>query len=83
MSTTKTKKRSSKGMTFAQLRVRYAQTHDIADVSVASKRLRAKLRGAYGKNDVVTRYVDRKGTNRDGNRYPDATAAEAKAILAL
>lgn len=82
---TKSRKTSSKGkgVTFAALRVSYAKAHDISDVTIASKRLRAKLRGAYGKNPVVTKYVDRKGDNRDGNRYPDATAAEAKVILAL
>lgn len=82
MATTKSRK-SSKGMTFAQLRVKYAEAKGL-DVTKASKRLRAKLRGAYGKDDVVTRYIDRHNKqNADGNRYGDVTAAEAKHILAL
>lgn len=76
-------KKSSKSVPFASLRVRYAEQNKI-DVAIASKRLRSKIRGAYGKNDAVTKYVDRhKKQNRDGNRYGDATAAEAKALLAL
>lgn len=77
-----TKSRTRKPIPFSALRQKYAKDHDL-DVSVASKRLRAKMRNAYGKNDVVTSYIDRKGENRDGNRYADATPAEAKAILSL
>lgn len=77
------KKQRSKGVSFASIRVQYAKDHDL-DVAIASKRLRAKIRAAVGKNDVVTSYVKRHGkTNRDGNRYGDATAAEAKALLSL
>lgn len=85
MTTTKPKSKSkAKSVSFAALRVRYAKDHDIADVNVASKRLRAKIRGAYGKNTVVTKWMDRHNkVNKDGNRYGDATLAEAKAILAL
>lgn len=83
MSKTQGKTRKTKSVSFSAICVKYAQDHDINDVSVAAKRLRAKLRGAYGKHDVVTSYVDRKGENRDGNRYPDATAPEAKALLSL
>lgn len=50
----------------------------------AAKALRAKVRNAYGKNATVTRFVDAAGKdNRDGNRYGNATRAEAKAILSL
>lgn len=80
---TKTSRKSStKGMTFAALRVKYAEAKGL-DVTIASKRLRSKLRGAYAKDPVIKGYIDRKGKNADGNRYPDPTAKEAKAILAL
>lgn len=76
------KEGKSKGVTFSAIIAKYAKDHEI-DTTVAGKRLRAKVRGAYGKNDAVTRFVDRKGENRDGNRYPLATSAEAKALLSL
>lgn len=80
---TQTKQTKSKRVTFAQLRVTYAKQHDL-DVAIASKRLRAKIRNAVGKNDVVTKWIERHNkSNRDGNRYGDATATEAKAILSL
>lgn len=85
MSTKSTAKKStkSKGVTFASVRVKYAEAKGI-DVTKASKQLRAKLRNQYGKNDTVTKYIDRcKSANRDGNRYGDMTAAEAKVILSL
>lgn len=79
----KTTKTSRKPVTFATVRQRYAKQRD-EDVSIASKRLRGKIRNAYGKNDVVTKWIDRHNKdNRDGNRYGDATPAEAKAILSL
>lgn len=77
-------KSRSKTVTFSAICVKYAKDHDIADVTVAAKRLRAKVRNAVGKDDVITRYVEGAGkTNRDGNRYPAANAAQAKAILSL
>ena len=80
---TATKKSSPKKITFASLRVTYAEQKGV-DVTKASKQLRAKLRSQYGKNPVVTKYIDRcKTGNRDGNRYGDVTAAEAKVILSL
>lgn len=83
--TKKTRKQSkAKTVTFAQLRVMYAKQNEITDVGIASKRLRSKIRGAYGKNDAVTTWMSRNNKeNKDGNRYGDATLTEAKAILAL
>jgi hypothetical protein len=79
---TKSKSRK-KNVTFAAIRQQYAKRKGI-DVTKASKQLRAKIRGQYGKNDTVTRYVDRcKSGNADGNRYGDATAAEAKVLINL
>lgn len=78
-----TKTRSAKTVTFSQLRVAYAKRKG-SDVTKASKALRGKIRNAYGKDTTVTKWMDRhnKG-NRDGNRYGDLTAAEAKHILSL
>jgi hypothetical protein len=77
--------KSRKPIPFAAVRVDYAKAHDMSDdVTKASKRLRAKIRGAYGKDPVVTKWVDRHNKdNRDGNRYGDVTAAERKALLSL
>ena len=86
MSRTKPKPKGgskAKHVSFATLRQQHAKNKSL-DIAVASKRLRAKIRGAYEKNDVITKYVDRHGkSNRDGNRYGDATVAEAKEILSL
>lgn len=79
---TKSTKSSNKKVTFAQVRIDYAQRKGL-DVTKASKRLRSKLRNAYDKDPVVTKYINRGKENRDGNRYPDMTAAEAKHIVAL
>lgn len=79
---TKTKT-TTKAVAFSTVRQAYAKRKGI-DVTKASKQLRAKMRGAYGKDKVVTKYLDRHNkTNRDGNRYPDMTQAEAKHIAAL
>jgi len=85
MSNKSTKSNTSrKPIPFAAVRVDYAKQHNISDVTKASKRLRAKIRGAYGKNPVVTKWMDRHNKdNRDGNRYGSVTAAERKALLSL
>lgn len=73
----------SKAIPFAAVRVDFAKAKDI-DVTVASKRLRGKIRNAYGKNVVVTKWLDRHNKdNKDGNRYGDVTATERKALLSL
>lgn len=78
------KSKTRKPIPFAAVRVDYAKQHDLSDVTKASKRLRAKIRGAYGKDPVVTKWMDRHNKdNRDGNRYGDVTAAERKALLSL
>lgn len=79
----KSKSRKSKAIPFSAVRVDYAKAHDL-DVTIASKRLRAKIRNAYGKDTVVTKWLDRHNKdNKDGNRYGDVTAAERKALLSL
>lgn len=75
--------RKSKPIPFSAVRVDYAKAHDL-DVTIASKRLRSKIRNAYGKDTVVTKWLDRHNKdNKDGNRYGDVTAAERKALLSL
>jgi hypothetical protein len=77
------RKRSSKPTPWATVRVEYATAKSL-DVTEASKRLRGKIRNAYGKDAVITKWIDRHDkTNRDGNRYGPCTAAERKAILSL
>lgn len=72
-----------KPVAFSALRVTYAEQKNL-DVAKASKRLRAKIRGAYGKNDMITSWLDGAAKeNRDGNRYPDVPPTVAKEILAL
>jgi hypothetical protein len=84
MSNKSTSTKSRKPIPFAAVRVDYAKAHDMSDVTKASKRLRAKIRGAYGKDATVTKWVDRHNKdNRDGNRYGTCTAAERKALLSL
>lgn len=79
----KSPSRKSKAIPFSAVRVDYAKQHDL-DVTVASKRLRSKIRNAYGKDTVVTKWLDRHNKdNKDGNRYGDVTAAERKALLSL
>jgi FPC/CPF motif-containing protein YcgG len=80
---TKTKA-APKAMTFSAFVVTYAKDHDIADTTKAGKRLRSKIRGAYGKNDAVTKWLDNGNkSNRDGNRYGDVTPTIAKVLAAL
>lgn len=80
---TATTDKKDKTVAFATVRQAYAKRKGV-DVTKASKQLRAKLRGQYGKDEVVTKYLDRHNkNNRDGNRYPDMTQAEAKHILSL
>lgn len=75
--------KKSKAIPFSAVRVDYAKAKDI-DVTIASKRLRGKIRNAYGKDTTVTKWLDRHNKdNKDGNRYGDVTAAERKALLAL
>lgn len=76
-------KTPNKPMTFSAFVVTYAKAKDIDDVTKAGKRLRSKIRNAYGKNDAVTKFVDGKGENRDGNRYPDVTPTLAKELTSL
>lgn len=76
-------KSKAKVVTFATVRQAYAKRKGI-NVTKASKQLRAKIRGQYGKDKIVTKYLDRANKdNRDGNRYPDMTPAEAKHIVSL
>jgi hypothetical protein len=74
--------RKSRTVTFSSVIATLADRASLEPVK-AGKQLRSKMRAQYGKDDVVTRIVDRKGDNRDGNRYPDVTAAEAKHLLSL
>jgi hypothetical protein len=74
---------SRKPIPFAAVRVDYAAAKDM-DVTKASKRLRGKIRSAYGKDVTITKWMDRHNKeNKDGNRYGDVTAAERKALLSL
>jgi len=77
-------KATTKVMTFSAFRVQYAQQKGITDPTKAGKRLRSKIRNAYGKNDVVTKWIDgSKKDNRDRAPYPDVTPAVAKELSTL
>jgi hypothetical protein len=76
--------KTTKPMTFSAYVVTYAKSHDITDTSKAGKRLRSKIRGAYGKNDAVTKWLDGNNkSNRDGNRYGDVSPSLAKVLAEL
>lgn len=82
MSTKTTNK--SKAMTFSAFRVQYAKAKDISDPTKAGKRLRSKIRNAYGKNEVVTKWIDgSKKDNKDRAPYPDVPPAVAKELISL
>ena len=73
-----------KPVTFSAFIVTYAKAHEISDTTKAGKRLRSKIRNAYGKDDAVTKWLDAGNKdNRDGNRYGDVNAATAKVLLSL
>jgi hypothetical protein len=82
-STKTTTNKKGKTVAFSTVRQAYAKRKGI-DVTKASKQLRAKIRGHYGKDPVVTKWMDRHNKAKgDGNRYGDMTTAEAKHIAAL
>jgi FPC/CPF motif-containing protein YcgG len=84
MSKAKATTKAPKAMTFSAFVVTYAKDHDITDTTKAGKRLRSKIRGAYGKNDAVTKWLDGGNkSNRDGNRYGDVSPSLAKVLAAL
>lgn len=81
MSKTTTK---TKAMTFSAFRVQYAKAKDISDPTKAGKRLRSKIRNAYGKNEAVTKWIDSsKKDNKDRAPYPDVPPTVAKELLSL